>query len=222
MDYFRFIDCVHLIAALSELDLTSYLPSSGVQLGYTVIFGWYAAFLFIRTGLTHSFMLSPVLLFSCYSCWNSFSGFRIEVSMFIIHTWLLVHAISCSISFLDNQICTVRVMITSYVLVWYSILQKHEKQNRMAVKWWFHVPYFIFVFSTIFWYIRLSLWIVTWLDDCACTLISIWFYDMMDGDYRYFTVSNFNMDLITRFHCWLTLKTNYRESVMSNYCSRLL
>ena len=93
MDYFCFIDCGHLFAALYELDLTSYLPSSGVQLGYTVIFGWYAAFLFIRTGLTHSFMLSPVLLFSCYSCLNSFSGFRIEVSMFIIHTWfILVHA----------------------------------------------------------------------------------------------------------------------------------
>ena len=26
----------------------------------------------------------------------------------------------------------------------------------------------------------------------------------MDGNFRYFTASKFNMDLITRFHCWLT------------------
>ena len=94
-------------------------------------------------------------------------------------------------------------MITIDFLVWYSILQKHGKQNRMTAKWRFHVPYFI-VFSTIFWYIWPSLWIVTWLHDCACTPISIWFYDMMDGNYSYFTVSKFNMVLITRFHCWLT------------------
>lgn len=36
--------------------LTSCFSCSGVQLGYTVIFGWYAAFLFIRTGLTNSFV----------------------------------------------------------------------------------------------------------------------------------------------------------------------
>lgn len=75
LDYICLIDCGHLLAALSELDLTSYIPSSGVQLGYTIIFGWYAAFLFIRTGLTHSFMLLCVLLFSCYCFWNSFFQF---------------------------------------------------------------------------------------------------------------------------------------------------
>jgi hypothetical protein len=34
------------------------LPFSGIQLGYTVIFGWYAAFLFIRTGPANSLFVT--------------------------------------------------------------------------------------------------------------------------------------------------------------------
>lgn len=59
--------------SLVELTMTFFLPFSGVQLGYTVIFGWYAAFLFIRTGPTNSLFVIEnrklrIYLFRLY-CW---------------------------------------------------------------------------------------------------------------------------------------------------------
>ncbi|XP_057850900.1 CAAX prenyl protease 2 isoform X2 [Cryptomeria japonica] len=69
--------------------------SVGLQLGYTVIFGWYASFLFIRTATTMAFlagiagfflMLAPVTnpvlyndnITSC-KCWQGFCKFKSEL-----------------------------------------------------------------------------------------------------------------------------------------------
>jgi hypothetical protein len=41
-----------------QLTMSFRLPFSGIQLGYTVIFGWYAAFLFTRTGPANSLFVT--------------------------------------------------------------------------------------------------------------------------------------------------------------------